>query len=67
MKPRHKRLAFIIGGIAGLGIAAALVLSALRSNISLFFSPSQVAAHEAPADKAFRLGGPVDGHSRRRQ
>ena len=59
MKPRHKRLAFIIGGIAGLGIAAMLVLSALRSNISLFFSPSQVAAREAPADKVFRLGGLV--------
>ena len=60
MKPRHKRLAFVIGGVAGLGIAAVLVLSALQSNISLFFSPTQVVANEAPAEKAFRLGGLVE-------
>jgi cytochrome c-type biogenesis protein CcmE len=41
------------------GAAAALALTALKSNISYFFSPTQVMAKEAPADHVFRLGGLV--------
>ncbi|HHH36947.1 MAG TPA: cytochrome c maturation protein CcmE [Gammaproteobacteria bacterium] len=60
MKPRHKRLAFILVGLAGLGIAAALILNAFRSNLVFFFSPSQVVAREAPVGRSFRLGGLVE-------
>jgi cytochrome c-type biogenesis protein CcmE len=60
MKRRHKRIGFIIAGLAGLGIAAALVLSAFQSNLVFFFSPSQIAANEAPANRAFRVGGLVE-------
>lgn len=67
MKPRHKRLILIAGGIAGLAVATTLVLSALNSNIALFFSPSQVMAKEAPVDKAFRLGGLVREGSLQRE
>ncbi len=35
MKPRQKRIALIVGGLAAIGIAAALVLNALDSNIAL--------------------------------
>ena len=59
MKPRHKRLALIVGGIAALAVATALVLNAFQSNLVFFFSPSQVAAGEAPQDRAFRIGGLV--------
>ena len=59
MKRRHKRLGFIVAGLAGLGIAAALVLSAFQENLVFFFSPSQVAAKEAPLDRTFRVGGLV--------
>ncbi len=59
MKPRHKRLAIIVGGLAVLGIAAALVLNAFQSNLVFFFTPSQVANGEAPKDRAFRIGGLV--------
>ena len=59
MKPRHKRLALIAGGVAALAITAALVLNAFQSNLVFFFSPSQVAAGEAPRDRAFRIGGLV--------
>jgi cytochrome c-type biogenesis protein CcmE len=59
MKPRHKRLIAIMAGVALLGVAAALVLNALQSNVAFFFSPSQVAAGEAPRDRAFRIGGMV--------
>jgi cytochrome c-type biogenesis protein CcmE len=59
MKPRHKRLIAIAAGVALLGVAAALVLNAFQSNIVFFFSPSQIAAGEAPRDRAFRIGGMV--------
>jgi cytochrome c-type biogenesis protein CcmE len=59
MKPRSKRLAIILGGLASLGVAAALVLNALNSNVAFFFTPTQVAAGEAPQGRAFRVGGLV--------
>jgi cytochrome c-type biogenesis protein CcmE len=59
MKPRHKRIALISGGLAAIGIAAAFVLNALDSNIALYVTPSEVAAGKAPKDKAFRIGGMV--------
>jgi cytochrome c-type biogenesis protein CcmE len=59
MKPRHKRIALIGGGLAAIALAATLVLQALDSNIAFFFTPTQVAAGEAPQGKAFRIGGMV--------
>jgi len=67
MKPRQKRLAAIAAGVAALGIATALVLAAFRQNLVFFYSPSQIAAHEAPAGRTFRLGGLVDPGSVKRQ
>jgi cytochrome c-type biogenesis protein CcmE len=60
MKRRHKRIAFIVAGLAALAIAAGLVLSAFKNNLVFFFSPSQVAAKEAPVNKTFRVGGLVE-------
>lgn len=67
MKPRHKRFALIGGGLAVLAIAAALVLNAFRSNLVFFFTPTQVAAGEAPTGKTFRIGGMVKEGSVQRQ
>ena len=67
MKPRHKRLVLIAAGLGAIAIAAALVLNAFRSNLVFFFSPSQIAAGEAPRDRAFRVGGMVETGSVRRQ
>ncbi len=60
MKARHKRMVFVVAAVAAVGVAAALVLNALQSNIAYFFSPSQVLAKEAPLDRTFRLGGLVE-------
>jgi cytochrome c-type biogenesis protein CcmE len=60
MKRRHKRIAFIIAAVSALGIAAALMLSAFQQNLVFFFSPSQVAAKEAPTGRTFRIGGLVE-------
>ena len=59
MKPRHKRFALIIGALAVLGTAAALVLNAFEENLVFFFTPSQVVSGEAPKHRAFRIGGMV--------
>ena len=48
-------------------IAAALVLNAFQSNLVFFFSPSQVAAKEAPLDRTFRIGGMVEKGSLKRR
>jgi len=59
VKARHKRLILVALAILGVGIAVVLAISALRSNLSYFFSPAQVRAGEAPAGTVFRLGGLV--------
>ncbi|MFZ5539106.1 MAG: cytochrome c maturation protein CcmE [Pseudomonadota bacterium] len=66
MKPRHKRFALIIGGVAVLGVAVALILSAFRQNLVFFFSPSDIAAHKAPQARPFRVGGLVETGSVKR-
>jgi len=66
MKPRHKKLAAIGGGVVALGIVVALVLTAFQKNLVFFFSPTQVAAGEAPRDRAFRIGGLVQAGSLKR-
>src|SRR5678815_6101350 len=60
MKRRHKRITFILVGLAGLGIATYFVASAFRNNLVFFFSPTQVASKEAPIKRTFRVGGLVE-------
>ena len=66
MKPRHKRALAIVGGLAALGAATALVLTAFQENLVFFFTPSQVAANEAPQGRTFRIGGMVETGSVKR-
>ena len=54
-------------GVAALGVAAALVLNAFEQNLVFFFTPSQVAAHEAPQGRTFRIGGMVEKGSVKRE
>ncbi|HXM80698.1 MAG TPA: cytochrome c maturation protein CcmE [Burkholderiales bacterium] len=67
MKPRHKRMAAIGLGVVALGVAAALVLAAFQKNLVFFFTPSQVAAKEAPQGRTFRIGGMVVPGSLKRE
>ena len=60
-------MAWIGLGLAALGVAAALVLSAFNKNLVFFFTPSQVAAHEAPVGHTFRIGGMVVPGSLKRE
>jgi len=66
MKPRQKRFVLIAASLAVLGIATALILSAFQQNLVFFFSPSDIAAHKAPAERTFRVGGLVESGSVKR-
>jgi len=56
---RKKRLSLIALMMLGVGIAVTLGLNAFNKNILFFFSPSQIAAGEAPVGDTFRVGGMV--------
>ena len=60
-------MVWILGGVAALGVAAALVLNAFQSNLVFFFTPTQIASGEAPKGRAFRVGGLVKEGSVRRE
>lgn len=61
MNPARKRkILILLSALAVLSIAAGLVLYALRQNISLFYTPTQVAEGQAPLQHAIRIGGMVE-------
>lgn len=60
MKPRRRRLLWVLAGVALVGLAVTLVLRALDANVMFFYSPSQIHAGEAPQGAAFRIGGLVE-------
>jgi cytochrome c-type biogenesis protein CcmE len=66
ISPRQKRFAWIAVGLLVLATAIGLVLYALSSNIVFFFTPTQIAANEAPQGRAFRVGGLVEPGSLQR-
>ena len=66
MNTRQMRMALIAGGLLTLGVATALVMNALNSNIAFFVTPTEVLEGKAPQDKAFRIGGLVKEGSIRR-
>jgi cytochrome c-type biogenesis protein CcmE len=68
MTPRRKRTMYIIiGALTGLGLAVGLVLYALKNNVSLYFTPTQVFNKEAPQGRNFRIGGLVEAGSMHRE
>ncbi len=52
-------MAIALGAVAVVGAATALVLNAFQSNLVFFYTPTQIAAKEAPSGRTFRLGGLV--------
>ncbi len=57
---RKKKIATILFILVVLSIVSALVLYALRQNISLFYTPTQIASGDAPAQRSIRVGGMVE-------
>ncbi|PCJ23115.1 MAG: cytochrome c maturation protein CcmE [SAR86 cluster bacterium] len=64
MKPhRRKKLGMIIFMTLGLSLAVGLIAFAMRQNINMFYTPTQVAAGEVEIGKQFRIGGMVKAGS----
>jgi cytochrome c-type biogenesis protein CcmE len=61
MKPRQKRIALIVGGLASLGIAAALALNALDSNIALYVTPTRGRRRQGAAGQGLPHRRPGQG------
>ncbi len=64
---KRRRLYAVLAGLAGLGVAAGLILTAFSDNLVFFHSPSDVAAGKVAAERRFRLGGLVEQGSVARQ
>jgi len=64
---RRRRLYWIGAILVAAAAVVALVLNAFRSNLVFFYSPTQVAAHEAPENRLFRIGGLVVAGSLKRE
>ncbi len=56
---RKQRLIFVVILLLGFSSAAALGLYAMRQNMMLFHTPSEITKGEVPKDKLFRIGGLV--------
>src|SRR5690242_1698918 len=64
MSPKKKRrLAFAIALLLAGGVAAALVIVALRDNVLFFYSPTDLAERPVPPGQSFRIGGLVQSGS----
>jgi cytochrome c-type biogenesis protein CcmE len=63
MTRRQRRLVLIGAALGVLGLAATLVLSALKDSIVFFNSPTDVAEKKIPAGTRIRLGGLVKSGS----
>jgi cytochrome c-type biogenesis protein CcmE len=67
MKQRQKRTVYIVIALAAVGLAVGLVLNALKTNVNLYFTPTQVFNREAPENRSFRIGGLVEKGSLKRE
>jgi len=56
---RKKRLYFILAILLGVSAATSLAIYALGQNMNLYFTPTQIAAGDAPAQRVLRMGGMV--------
>jgi cytochrome c-type biogenesis protein CcmE len=63
MTRKQKRLTMVLGGMASLGVGAALVLSTFSDNLVFFYSPSDVALKQPSVGRMLRIGGLVEDNS----
>ena len=60
MTRKQRRLGVVVLGLAMLGVAAALVLTALEDSIVFFYSPTDLVTKQVPTDRRIRIGGLVE-------
>jgi cytochrome c-type biogenesis protein CcmE len=59
LKPRHKKIAIAVGLLGAVGVCIGLILNAFNSNLQFAYTPTQIAAKEAPEGRTLRVGGLV--------
>jgi len=59
MKPRNKRIIFVLLALLSVGGASALIGKAMKGNLNYLYAPEEVLAGKVPKDQVFRLGGLV--------
>jgi cytochrome c-type biogenesis protein CcmE len=60
VKPKRRRLYFVVAGMVLLGAAAALVLYAMNDTLVFFYSPSELLTKQIPPGRTLRIGGLVE-------
>lgn len=60
MRPKRRRLIFLLAPLAVLGLAVVLMLRAFDQNLVFFLTPSELAEREIAPGRRFRLGGLVE-------
>ncbi len=63
MKAKHQRLSLALLAVVAIAAAALLAMSALRSQASYFYTPTDAARDGVEPGRAVRLGGMVQGGS----
>ena len=63
MTRKRRRLVFVVLGMLVLGGATALVLTAFEDSLVFFYSPTDIATRQLPADRRVRIGGLVEAGS----
>ncbi len=63
MTRKQQRLGLLALGMAALGGATALVLTAFSGNLVFFYSPSDLKTQAIAPDRRVRIGGLVERHS----
>ena len=63
MTRKRRRLYAVLAGMASLGVAAFLVLSAFSDNLVFFYSPSDLKTKSVPFERQLRIGGLVEENS----
>jgi len=67
MKPKNQRLILVSAALIAMLVAVLLAMWGLRSQVSYFYTPAEIASGKAEPGKAVRLGGMVERGSVQRQ
>jgi cytochrome c-type biogenesis protein CcmE len=67
MTRKRRRLTAVLAGLATLGLATFLVLTAFSDNLVFFYSPSDLKTKHVPFERQLRIGGLVEEHSVKRE
>jgi cytochrome c-type biogenesis protein CcmE len=63
VKPKQRRLTFVVIGLGLLGVAAALVIYSSQESLVFFRTPTELASQPPDESKRLRLGGLVEDNS----